>query len=127
MFNLTTKELIDINAPLESGMYRIYWLKNGISQSISRICGNDSSGLLYIGHTAGTLQDRLNQFRCSAFLRSTNHSGGLKYRNSKVLLNLIKPDELFAKVEPCKGSHDSERNELKKYADKFGEVPPLNG
>lgn len=127
MFNLTTKEEIDINADKKPGIYRIYWIKKNKPQTINRICKNDTTGLLYIGKTEGTLQNRLNQFRCSAFKNSTNHSGALKYRRSDALRKLIKENELFAVIEPCNNATDKEKKELNKYVDQFGEVPPLNG
>ncbi len=127
MFNLTTKKEIDIKAPDECGVYRIFWIKNGVRQIINRIGGEDSTGLLYIGHTQDTLKNRLNQFRCSAFLNSTNHSGGKKYRLNRKLNQLIQPNEIFAEIVSIKDSNAFEIEELKKYANIYGEVPPLNG
>ncbi len=127
MFNLTTKREIDSNAPDKPGIYRIYWIKDTQSQPINRISGTDTNGLLYIGHTKGSLQTRLNQFRCSAFKKSTNHSGALKYRKINILERTIMPNEIYVEIEPCSDSLKREGQELKKYADKFGEVPPLNG
>ena len=127
MFKLTTKEEIDNSTRLKPGIYKIYWIKDGKRQRISRIGGIDTNSLLYIGHTKGSLQTRLNQFRCSAFLNSTNHSGALKYRRNDKLRELINKEEIFAEIEECNNTLSREKNELKKYADKFGEVPPLNG
>ena len=127
MFRLTTKEEIDNNTVLEAGLYRIYWIKKSKPQVIYRLNGQDNSGLLYIGQTDGKLRNRLNNFRCSAFLNSTNHSGGSKYRLNAGLKKIIKPEELFAEIEPCEESYAKETVELNEYALKFGEVPPLNG
>ena len=127
MFRVNTKKEIDTNAPDECGVYRIFWMKNGSPQQIGRIGNIDKTGLLYVGHTQGSLKDRLNHFRCSAFLNSTNHSGGLKYRLNRKLNILIKHDEIFAEVVCEKKSNDFEIEELKNYANYFGEVPPLNG
>lgn len=127
MFNLTNKKVIDEKADEKPGIYRIYWIKENNPQTIERICKKDTSGLLYIGKTEGTLQNRLNQFRCSAFKGSTNHSGALKYRKSNALRKLIKENELFAIIEPCNNATDKEKKELRNYIDQFGEVPPLNG
>jgi hypothetical protein len=127
MFRLTTKKEIDTQAPDKCGVYRIFWIKDGIRQKIGRIGGEDSTGLLYVGHTQATLKIRLNQFRCSAFLNSTNHSGAKKYRINRKLNQLIKPDEIFAEVVNIKDSNDFEVEELKKYANIYGEVSPLNG
>lgn len=127
MFKLTSKQEIDINAPLKPGVYRIYWIKNGKPQMINRLASSDKSGLLYIGKTDGTLRKRLNEFRCSAFINSTNHSAGLKHRLNIVLKTLIKADELYVEIDPCDRSSIKETEELKKYALIYGEVPPLNG
>jgi hypothetical protein len=127
MFRLTTKKEIDVNVREECGVYRIFWIKNGKRQSINRIISEDKTGLLYVGHTQGSLRNRLNQFRCSAFSRSTNHSGAKKYRLNRRLNQLIKPDDIFAEVVYIKDSNAFEVEELKKYADIYGEVPPLNG
>jgi len=127
MFRIDTKEQIDLNTVLEPGVYRIFWIKNNIPQVIHRIGGNDESGLLYIGKTEVTLQDRLNQFRCTAFINSTNHSGALKYRLNVRLNELINDDELFAEIYPCENSPQIEIEELNNYKNRYGEVPPLNG
>jgi hypothetical protein len=127
MFKLDTKNEIDEKAPDRPGIYKIYWIKNGVAQLIPRIGGNDTKGLLYIGETKGSLVVRLNQFRCTAFIGSTNHSGGLKLRTNKKLASLVKKEDVFVKVEACDDPHSKEIAELKKYADEFGEVPPLNG
>lgn len=74
MFRVNSKKEIDSNAIDKCGVYRIFWIKNGIRSEVKRIGGIDYTGLLYIGHTQGSLRDRLNHFRCSAFLNSTNHS-----------------------------------------------------
>ncbi|WP_445722589.1 hypothetical protein [Flavobacterium sp.] len=127
MFRVNSKQEIDNNTVLEKGIYRIFWIKNGIPQHIHRIGGIDKTGLLYIGKTEVTLRARLNQFRCSAFQNSSNHSGGKKYRTNKKLKELIQHDEIFAEIVVCKFSPDIENEELKDYKDFFGEVPPLNG
>ena len=127
MFNLTTKEEIDSNTQLKPGIYKLYWVKDKTRKSIPRICATDNSGLLYIGKTDGTLRNRLNQFRCTAFLNSTNHSGALKYRTNPILNSLIKQNEIFAEVYYCNNPLQKEQNELKAYTAQFGEVPPLNG
>lgn len=127
MFRVNSKSEIDINTVLQPGLYRIYWIRNGIPQIINRLAGVDNSGLLYIGQTDGTLRNRLNEFRCSAFLNSTNHFAGLKYRTYQVLNNLINPDELFAEIYPCENSYQVETEQLKNYSLIYGEVPPLNG
>jgi hypothetical protein len=127
MFRLTSQREIDDNTPLLPGLYRIYWIKNGASVTIRRIASDDQSGLLYIGQTDLTLRIRLNQFRCSAFAQSTNHSAGQKYRTNSALNTLIKPDELYVQIHPCAGSYQIETTELTNYSRTYGEVPPLNG
>ncbi len=123
------KKIVQNYVPAKPGIYKIYWYKKGIPQTIKRIAGIDESGLLYIGKTDGTLKDRLNQFRLNAFKGSSNHSGALKYKKYSVLNILIKPDEIFAvwEVVTNESPLDREKRELKIYAEKFGEVPPLNG
>lgn len=127
MFRLSSQKEIDDNAPLLPGLYRIYWIKQGIPVLIRRLANDDKSGLLYIGQTDLTLRMRLNQFRCSAFNQSTNHSAGKKYRTNMVLKELINSDELFVEIHPCDCSYQTETDELKKYSLIYGEVPPLNG
>lgn len=127
MFRIDTKKTIDINTELKPGIYKIFWIKNGQPQAISRILGEDKNGLLYIGKADGTVGERLNQFRCTAFLNSTNHSAGLKYRKSEALKNAIKKEELLFVAEYCNEPLDTERKLIKKYRDFYGEVPPLNG
>lgn len=127
MFRVDSQAEIDRCTVLERGIYRIYWIKKGKPQPIPRIGGVDKTGLLYIGQTEVTLRARLNQFRRSAFLNSTNHSGGKKYRLNNKLKNLISPNEIFAEIVICKYAPDIENEELKDYRNTYGEVPPLNG
>ncbi|MEQ8560962.1 MAG: hypothetical protein RID18_05580 [Cytophagales bacterium] len=114
---------------MKSGTYRIIWIKNGNPQKIRRFLGDDPTGLVYIGRTKGSLLTRLKQFGASAFLGSSNHSAGNKYKRYKVLNSHVKPSELKVefKVESPNKAVNSEKAQIKKYAKHFGEVPPLNG
>lgn len=127
MFRLNNKVEIDEKAGAESGVYKIYWVKNHQSQVICRLCKNDKSGLLYIGQTEGALVNRLNEFRCSAFLNSSNHIAGKKYRQNETLKKLIRQEEIVAEIFPCNNPKKKETEMLLEYKNKYGEVPPLNG
>ncbi|WP_250432452.1 hypothetical protein [Hanstruepera flava] len=128
MFKIDSKNSIDANTKLKKGIYKIYWIRNnGKPKHISRILGTDKEGLLYIGKTDGTVRNRLNQFRCTAFLKSTNHSGALKYRTSNALREAMNNSELFFVAEYCINPSEKEKILIKEYRDLYGEVPPLNG
>ena len=127
MFRLITKTEIDKNSESKSGIYKIYWIKNNVPQRINRFFGTDVSGLLYIGQAKGSVQGRLNNFRCTAFLNSNNHSGAKKYRQFGVINKFINSEEFFAEVMYCDNPLEREKQELDKYRNKFGEIPPLNG
>jgi len=127
MFPINSIESTRKNARCIAGTYRVYWIKKGTPQKINRLLGTDITGLLYIGQAEGSVQGRLNNFRCTAFLNSTNHSGAKKYRKIKGINRIIKSDELFFTVSYCNNSKEEEKKQLDAYRNKYGEVPPLNG
>lgn len=96
-------------------------------KALSRLCGQDETGTLYIG-VAGSLSSRLNQARRTARAGSTERSHGavamlreippVRFREMKLGVAL-----LFTGV---KARHMVESNLISAYMNTFGDAPPLN-
>jgi hypothetical protein len=94
--------------------------------TLNRVCGQDSTGTLYIGE-AGNLATRMNQMRRTAKPRRSESSHGalsMLRRISRFDL----PREKLGVAFMYTGRHtDSvERDLLHAYINSFGEMPPLN-
>jgi len=97
---------------------------------IHRVCGEDSEGRIYIGAAEKTsLSYRLRTFfhSMNPQRRQNNHSAGNKISENEHLRNWLKKYCLYFEVEITLTPKDLEKNKLKEYQMKFGEVPPLNG
>lgn len=96
-------------------------------KALSRLCGQDETGTLYIGK-AGSLSSRINQARRTARIGSTERSHGAvemlkqipSIRFSEMKLGVAL---LFTGV---KVRHIVERNLISAYINTFGDAPPLN-
>ena len=126
MFRLTKIEIDSNTVGKGNGLYKIYWVKNDQPVHIPRLLKVDDSGLLYIGQTNATLTTRLHQFRCTATMNSSNHSGAKKYKLFNII-DQIPYEQVFAEIICCEDSIQQEEIALKEYSFKFGEAPPLNG
>lgn len=126
------KETIIADKILDTpGVYKIYLFSGTMPIHISRMCGIDQTGLLYIGSSKNSIS-----YRLKCFLRSmskerlqNNHSAGVKVMNSAILTDFIKQGDLYFDFTPKNkdSAHDAEIKEIDNYRAKFGEVPPLNG
>jgi hypothetical protein len=91
MQKLTQENLMRV--PEDTGVYRVYAFNSKCKPiRIRRFAKADNSGLLYIGRTIKqNLRKRLYQFLAtsSTSLKTQNHSGALKYKNSKTIRNYL--------------------------------------
>jgi len=123
---INTKELLTSN-----GVYTIHLCDfNGNKIPIHRLCGEDSEGMIYIGAAQKTsLSYRLKTFfhSMNPQRRQNNHSAGNKISENENLRKWLNNHCLYFNVEITLNPKNLERNKLKEYKMKFGEIPPLNG
>ncbi len=118
------------NIPEQLGVYRLYALHaNGNRITIQRFAGVDTSGTLYIGQTdKQNLKKRIYNILATTREngRTTNHSGGLKYKTNSIIRATLADHLLYFDFEVCVNPRVREKELLREYAAKFGEYPPLN-
>jgi hypothetical protein len=111
------------------GVYRIIGLATDKAfkpAAISRACGEDVSGTLYVGESRW-LNERLNQFRRSLRGEDT-HGASRLWRQSMTLKSKFPSNQLgiatfFTRVR----MHEVIESDLiRAYLDSFGDTPPLN-
>lgn len=125
---LTSENLNEI--PESKGVYKLYAIGiNNTPIPIQRFGGIDNQGILYIGRTTKqTLKKRIyNLLATSRTLsRTTNHSGGLKYRKNPIIQETLVDHQLYFYCETCEDPKSREAELLKEYSQLYGEYPPLN-
>jgi hypothetical protein len=95
--------------------------------TLNRVCGQDTTGTLYIGH-AGRLNERLNQLRRSLLSRHENSHGAIGALLSVTELasrfppNRLAISLLYTGIRP----RFVEGTLIGAYRNAFGDTPPLN-
>ena len=113
-----------------TGVYRLIGLEkdNDLTNpaTLSRICGQDSSGTLYIGES-GWLNQRLNQLRRS-LKREDTHGAIRTWRSTPVLKSRFPPNRLGVGIlfTAVGMSAAVEQDLIQAYMNSFGDTPPLN-
>lgn len=128
MPELTRQNLNEV--PEVIGIYKLY-VKNSEANpiTIQRFAGIDNSGLLYIGQTTRqTLKKRIENLLLTSreISRTTNHSGGLKYRTNPIIRQTLNDHSLYFEYEVCENPKSREAELLREYSRIYGEYPPLN-
>lgn len=128
MPELTRQNLNEI--PKIIGIYKLF-AKNadGSPIPIRRFAGIDNMGLLYIGQTTRqNLKKRIENLLITSkeLSRTTNHSGGLKYRLNPIIRETLNEHELHFEYEICENPKLREAELLIEYSRVYGEYPPLN-
>jgi len=122
----------DVNTKLSAkpGIYKILALGIGNKPlPIQRVCGNDPDGVLYIGQsTKQSIRKRVKSFinGITKGITKDSHPGAKTYVSSLKLYKKFPFDFLGVMYEPCSNAEQKEAKELKRYFDKYGELPPLN-
>ena len=128
MIHLIERNLTDI--PEELGIYKVFAVsENGHPVPIQRFAGVDPSGILYIGQTTKqTLKKRIYNLLATtrATGKTTNHSGGLKYKTNPIIRQTLVNHMLYVDFEICEFPLKREKVLLQEYSSIFGEYPPLN-
>jgi hypothetical protein len=95
--------------------------------AISRVCGDDGTGTLYIGG-AGSLEGRVNELRKT--LRPQDwtgyHGAGKLLLGTLALSEKFPTDNLATEWALSDSPWDAEQRLLTAYTIQFGEGPPLN-
>ena len=113
---------------LPPGVYRLV----ADDRIIHRVCGEDSSGTLYIGMSANTLDGRVCELRKALNRKkysSKNHKAGTLYRDTEPLTQKF-PLEILRTTWATTigaGPRQLEADIIAAYVSEFGEPPPLNG
>jgi hypothetical protein len=92
---------------------------------LSRVCGQDKSGTLYIGE-AGNLSQRLNQLRRSAGRRREGSHGAISMLRQITRLDYPPAKLGIALLFTGKSTRSVERDLIHAYINSFGDTPPLN-
>lgn len=125
---LIKESLSDI--PEKPGIYRLYAKNsNGNFIAIQRFAATDKSGLLYIGRTTKqTLKKRIYNLLATSreITKTTNHSGGFKYRTNPIVRETLDNHQLCFEYEVCEDPKFREKELLFEYSRIYGEYPPLN-
>ncbi len=111
----------------KGGVYKVIAVRNGERRPIERLLSTDKEGVLYIGNTTSFLNRIviLKKSTAPGYISST-HEFGTQYKEHPLIQLKFPFDELFIDLKPHENPEEFERRELKKYYEKFGEMPPFN-
>jgi hypothetical protein len=114
------------------GVYRLIALASEgdltKSATLNRVCGQDTTGTLYIGE-AQSLSNRLNQLRRSAHvhsLRRERSHGAINMLRQIPILNYPSNRLAVALLFTAPQTRMIEEHLIYAYINSFGEMPPLN-
>lgn len=95
---------------------------------IKRLLEDDTNGILYIGKTKRSFKERISQFKHTILSKRNynSHSAAFLIKSTHKLKNYVEKHRLIVEIFPSKDPDRKEYIELKKYQNKFGELPPLN-
>lgn len=115
--------------PDKGGVYRLLALNNNSADTsrmqINRICDQDRTGTLYIGH-ATHLVRRIGQLEQALLNGQSGHGAGILLRQTTTLSDLL-PIEKLAFTWRCDDHPlEAEAELIRAYVNAFGEAPPLN-
>jgi hypothetical protein len=112
-----------------AGVYRLIASDiKGHPISISRVCGEDRSGTLYIG-MAESLEVRVNELRKTLrpeMWKGGRHGAGLLLRRTDKMRSRFPNEHLSTTWALADDPWDVEAELIKSYVREFGEGPPLN-
>jgi len=109
------------------GIYKVIAIRDDEPVTINRFLGSDKDGVLYIGKALSYL-DRVITLKKSTApkYKSSNHEFGARYKQHTSIKIHFPFETLYVKLQQSDTPNELECNELKKYFDTFGELPPLN-
>ncbi|QUM75797.1 hypothetical protein HWV00_05880 [Moritella sp. 24] len=112
----------------------IYILRSGCEDSptpVSRICGEDKDGILYIGISSPLTGGRVSELKKSLAPKQATkgHLAGVRYQANDILKTKYPYETLYLELIVADTSKDAgimEGKRLAAYVDKYGELPPFN-
>ncbi len=112
------------------GVYKLHCLREPDDESFvptNRLLGVDPEGVLYIGK-ASTFATRVIDLKKSLHpdYESSNHHVGLRFERYDALKRAFKIEHLCMTLHESIEPAEAEHKELDEYAQRFGELPPLN-
>jgi hypothetical protein len=109
------------------GVYRVIAVENGKRISINRFLDTDHDGVLYIGKAVSFL-DRVIALKKSVLpdYRGSSHICGRRYKANPNIAKKFPVENLFVELIETENPAGVEKKMISEYADRFGEVPPLN-
>lgn len=118
-------EINDIHG--ESG--GVYILRCGDEKPIStsRLLANDEEGTLYIGKAKSFIK-RVADLKksISPEYNSCSHECGARYKSHSGIAKIFPYEQLYLNLVASDEPREAESDLLKRYEEKFGELPPLN-
>jgi len=120
------------NVPETPGVYAIRSVRRGNPRVIGRAFGKDKSGILCFGRAGEGpgLRRRLRSFCRAASGKKVSHAEGKRYRalgyNSTDRYPLDSLRIAWLSLRSSDKAKARERRWFDQYAQKFGELPPLN-
>lgn len=115
------------------GIYKLLCLNENGPVPVPRIAGVDNEGILYIGKSEnGELRYRLGSLKKSldtSYADRGAHSAGSRYHFHSDIRKNYPLEGLFVSIlstDSQSGAGKLEKEELIKYQEQFGELPPFN-
>lgn len=111
----------------KGGAYKLICKENDTIKSIGRFIKTDLNGILYIGK-ANSYLDRVIGLKktIDPKMKSEPHICGRRYNKNKRIGKQFPYKNLFIQLIGDSNPEQKEKEELDKYFEEFGEVPPLN-
>jgi len=113
------------------GVYRFRFVdRNGIPVVQSRFLAVDSSGVVYIGRSQVPLGNRLRRIPHSRKTGRSSHTLGRKLHvldGLRAYRTWSRKLTLECQYAHCPDPLEKEKELIRAYVAKFGEIPPLNG
>ncbi|MBK7432284.1 MAG: hypothetical protein IPI62_15560 [Bacteroidetes bacterium] len=130
LLQLADKELwnkINLQHQTKGGVYKIIAFQNGQRIPIHRFLGSDETGVLYIGKATSYLERVIHlKTSISPDYSGSAHICGRRYRSNPNISSQFPYEILYLELNESNQPEELERELLKEYSMKFGEVPPLN-
>ena len=111
----------------KGGVYKLIAVRNEQRVKVDRFLDQDENGILYIGKGISFI-DRVISLKksISPDYNGTGHICGRRYKGNPNIALKFPCDILFIELTQTDKPEELEKQLLKDYELKFGEVPPLN-
>lgn len=123
LWNKINEDFLD-----RGGIYRLYCIDQEQQVVVThRLIKADPTGTLYIGKATSFLDRVINLKKSIApEYKSSGHACGVRYKGLDCISTTFPYDNLMIELRRCEDPASYEKELLKQYEWKFGELPPLN-